>query len=153
MEIVSAYVSNNEIATSDLPELITTVAGQLRKVNAEPEQPTQEKPEPAVSVRRSVRPDHLVCLVCGKPQKILKRHLAVKHDVTPARYRERFELKPDYPMVAPKYAQARREFALEAGLGRPKKSARRPQGSIGGYVSEHVTARPGCWSLRSVLPE
>ena len=84
-----------------------------------------EKPEPAVSVRRSVRPDHLVCLICGKKQKLLKRHLAVEHELTPNQYRETFGLKPDYPMVAPNYAQQRRELALSIGLGRPKKPARR----------------------------
>ena len=123
-EIVSAYVSNNKIAPSELGGLITTVAGQLSKVGAEPEQPAEEKPEPAVSVRRSIRPDHLVCLVCGKPQKMLKRHLAVRHELTPAEYRERFGLKPDYPMAAPNYAQQRREVALASGLGRPKPARR-----------------------------
>jgi predicted transcriptional regulator len=120
-EIVSAYVSNNNIASSELGGLITTVAGQLSKVGAEPEQGAEEKPEPAVSVRRSVRPDHLVCLICGKKQKLLKRHLAVEHQFTPNQYRETFGLKPDYPMVAPNYAQQRRELALSFGLGRPKK--------------------------------
>jgi predicted transcriptional regulator len=120
-EIVSAYVSNNKIAPSDVAALITAVADQLSKVGAEPEQPTEEKSEPAVSVRRSVRPDHLVCLICGKPQKLLKRHLAVRHHLTPAQYRERFGLKPDYPMTAPNYAQQRQEVALATGLGRPKK--------------------------------
>ena len=67
-EIVSAYVSNNKIAPSEPAGLITTVAGQLRKVGAEPDQPAEEKPEPAVSVRRSIRLDHLVCLVCGRKQ-------------------------------------------------------------------------------------
>ena len=109
-KIVSAYVSNNAIAQSELPELITTVAGRLRKVGAEPEQPVEERRQPAVSVRQSIR---------------LKRHLAVKHGLTPAQYRERFDLKPDYPMAAPNYAQQRREFALRTGLGRPKKPARR----------------------------
>ena len=66
-----------------------------------------------------------MCLVCGKPQKILKRHLAVKHDVTPARYHERFELKPDYPMVAPNYAAQRSEFAKKIGLGRTASSSGR----------------------------
>ena len=127
-EIVSAYVSNNQIALSELAGLISAVAGQLGKVGAEPEQPAEEKPEPAVSVRRSVRPDHLVCLVCGKPQKMLKRHLAVRHELTPAGYRERFGLKPDYPMTAPNYAQQRREVALATGLGRPQKPARRGKG-------------------------
>jgi predicted transcriptional regulator len=131
VKIVSAYVSNNEIAQSELPELITTVAGRLRQGSSVPEQPAEERPEPAVSVRRSIRPDHLVCLVCGKPQKMLKRHLEVKHDLTPAEYRWRFGLKPDYPMAAPNYAQQRREFALQAGLGRPKKPARRGRRSPG----------------------
>jgi predicted transcriptional regulator len=118
--IVSAYVSNNKIALSVLAGLITTVAGQLSKVGAEPDQPAEEKPEPAVSVRRSIRPDHLLCLVCGKPQKLLKRHLAVQHELTPNQYRERFGLKPEYPMAAPNYVQQRREIALRTGLGRPK---------------------------------
>ena len=122
-EIVSAYVSNNHIAPSELAGLITTVAGQLSKVGAKPEQPAEEKPEPAVSVRRSIRPDHLVCLICGKPQKILKRHLAVQHDLTPGQYRERFGLKPDYPMAAPNYAQQRREVALTTGLGTAEEAA------------------------------
>jgi predicted transcriptional regulator len=129
VKIVSAYVSNNAIAVSELPELITTVAGRLSKVNAEPEPTAEEKPEPAVSVRRSLRADHLICLVCGKLQKMLKRHLAVKHGLTPGQYRQRFDLKPDYPMTAPNYAQLRRDFALQAGLGRPKKAARRPRRS------------------------
>jgi predicted transcriptional regulator len=72
-------------------------------------------------MRRSVRPDHLVCLVCGKKQKLLMRHLAVEHELTPNRYRETFGLKSDYPMVAPTYAQQRRELALSFRLGRPKK--------------------------------
>jgi predicted transcriptional regulator len=121
-EIVTAYVSNNQIATADLAGLITTVAGQLGKAGAEAEQATEEKPAPAVSVRRSIRPDHLVCLVCGQPQKLLKRHLAVRHDLSPAEYRERFRLKPNYPMTPPNYAQQRREVALATGLGRLKEA-------------------------------
>jgi predicted transcriptional regulator len=132
-EIVSAYVSNNQIAPSELAGLITTVAGQLSKLGDKPDQPAEEKLEPAVSVRRSIRPDHLICLVCGKPQKMLKRHLAIRHELTPAQYRERFGLKPDYPMAAPNYVQQRREVALRTGLGRPKKPARRARKS---------TARP-----------
>jgi predicted transcriptional regulator len=119
-EIVSAYVSNNKIAPADLAMLISTVARELVKAGTPVELPAEEKSEPAVSVRRSIRPDHLVCLICGKPQKVLKRHLAVQHDLTPAQYRERFGLKPDYPMAAPNYVQQRREIALRTGLGRPK---------------------------------
>jgi predicted transcriptional regulator len=126
-KIVSAYVSNTQIALSELAGLITTVAGQLGKVGAEPQQPAEAKAEPAVPVRHSIRPDHLVCLVCGKPQKMLKRHLRVRHNFSPAEYRERFGLKPDYPMTAPTYAQQRREVALASGLGRPRKPARRRQ--------------------------
>jgi predicted transcriptional regulator len=119
-EIVSAYVSNNKIAPTDLAMLIGTVAREMVKVGTPVELPAEEKPEPAVSVRRSIQPNHLICLGCGKPQKMLKRHLAVRHDLTPAQYRERFGLKPDYPMTAPNYAQQRREVALRTGLGRPK---------------------------------
>ena len=120
MKIVSAYLSNNTIDQSDLPELITTVASRLRAGGTVAEQPAEERHEPAVSVRRSIRPDHLVWLVCGQPQRMLKRHLAVQHDLTPAEYRGRFGLKPDYPMAAPNYARQRREVALATGLGRPK---------------------------------
>jgi predicted transcriptional regulator len=130
-KIVSAYVSNNTIAQSELAELITTVASRLRGGSAKPEQPAEERPEPAVSVRRSIRPDHLVCLVCGQAQKMLKRHLASRHDLTPAEYRERFGLKADYPMAAPNYAQQRRDLALQIGLGRPQRPApRRRRGSV-----------------------
>jgi predicted transcriptional regulator len=128
-EIVSAYVSNNSIASSELAGLITAVAGQLSQIGTEPEQPREERSEPAVSVRRSVRPDHLVCLICGKPQKMLKRHLAARHELSPAEYRARFGLKPEYPMTAPKYAQERREVALATGLG--KKPARRGRKTSG----------------------
>ena len=124
-EIVSAYVSNNKVTPSDLAMLISNVASEMAKIGTAVELPGEEKPEPAVSVRRSIQPNHLICLVCGKPQKVLKRHLAVRHDLTPAQYRERFGLKPDYPMAAPNYVQQRREVALRTGLGRPKKPARR----------------------------
>ena len=124
-EIGSAYVSNNETALSDVAALITAVAGQLSRIGTEPERAEIKKPEPAVPIRRSMQRDHLLCLVCGKPQKVLKRHLAVRHDLTPAQYRERFGLKPDYPMAAPSYAQRRREIALQTGQGRPEKLAGR----------------------------
>ena len=126
-EIVSAYVSNNETAPSEVAALITAVADQLSRIGTAPERAEVEKPEPAVPIRRSIQRDHLLCLVCGKPQKVLKRHLAVRHDLTPAQYRERFGLKPDYPMAAPSYVQRRQEVALRTGLGRLKKPARRPR--------------------------
>ena len=132
-EIVAAYVSSHTIRVPDVSNVINLVGIELASLGTKAEQNGLKKPEPAVSVRRSIRPDHLVCLICGKKQKLLKRHLAVEHEVTPDEYRQRLGLKPDYPMVAPNYAQQRRELALSIGLGRPKKPARRRQKS---------TARP-----------
>ena len=129
VKIVSAYVSNNTTAPADVAALISAVAGQLSRIGTEPEPAEVEKSEPAVPVRRSIQRDHLLCLVCGKPQKVLKRHLAVQHDLTPAQYRERFGLKPDYPMASPSYVQRRREVALQTGLGRLKKPGRRARKS------------------------
>jgi predicted transcriptional regulator len=125
VEIVTAYVAHNQVAASDLPTVISAVAGGLSTLDREPEADVPSKPEPAIPVRRSVRPDYLVCLICGKKQKLLKRHLAVEHELTPKQYRETFGLKPDYPMAAPSYSQQRRDLAHKIGLGRPKKSLRR----------------------------
>ena len=125
-EIVSAYVAHNALATSDLARLIGVVAAELRAVGREQE-PTAAKAEPAVPVRRSIHRDRLTCLVCGKRQKMLRRHLGVAHDLTPSAYRELFGLKPDYPMVAPSYSEERAELARKIGLGglRKKSTARR----------------------------
>jgi predicted transcriptional regulator len=132
VEIVSAYVAYNQVAASDLPKVISTVASGLRILGREPAAAVLDKPEPIVPVRRSIRPDYLVCLICGKKQKLLKRHLAVEHEVTPKQYRETFGLKSDYPMAAPSYAQQRRELALTIGLGRPKKVTQRRRGKAPG---------------------
>jgi predicted transcriptional regulator len=123
-QVASAYVSNNTIATADVGRLIAEIARELRTVVEGKPAPAPEQPAPAVSVRRSIGRDHLVCLACGKKQRMLKRHLATEHELTPDAYREMFGLKPDYPMVAPSYAEARRELALKIGLGRPKKPAK-----------------------------
>jgi predicted transcriptional regulator len=136
VEIVSAYLAYNQVAASDLPKVISTVAGTLRTLGQEPQTAVPSKPEPAVPVRRSVRPDRLLCLVCGKGQKLLKRHLAVAHELTPSQYRETFRLKPDYPMAAPSYSQQRRELAVKIGLGRPKKATgRRRRKAAGAEVA------------------
>ena len=124
-QVASAYVSNNTIATADVGRLIAEIARQLRAVGEDQQDPAPEKRAPAVSVRRSIGRDHLVCLACGKKQRMLKRHLAREHDLTPNAYREMFDLKPDYPMVAPSYAEARRELALKIGLGRPPKPTKK----------------------------
>jgi predicted transcriptional regulator len=119
----------NTIAPADLGDLIGAVSRALdalgREQAAEP-----GRPEPAVPVRRSIRDDHLVCLVCGKPQTVLRRHLAVAHQLTPQAYREQFGLKPDYPMAAPGYSRQRSEMAKRVGLGqraRAPSRRRRPR--------------------------
>lgn len=115
-DIVAAHVSNNSVAVSDLPTLIQNVHGALvglGTVEAEPE----VKPEPAVSVRASVKPDYIVCLEDGKKLKMLKRHLMTHYQMTPEQYRAKWNLPADYPMVAPNYAEQRRSLAKKIGLG------------------------------------
>jgi predicted transcriptional regulator len=124
-KIVVAYVTRNTIAPTDLGDLIGGVARALGTVGREQAEPV--KPEPAVPVRRSIHDDHLVCLVCGKPQKILRRHLEVAHQLTPEAYRERFGLKADYPMAAPGYSRQRSEMAKRVGLGRAPSRRRKPR--------------------------
>ncbi len=112
---------------ADLGELIGAVARALDALGRESTEPAPAKPEPAVPVRRSIQEDHLVCLVCGKQQKILRRHLAVAHQLTPAAYRELFGLMPDYPMTAPGYSRQRSEMARRAGLGQTAQPTPRTQ--------------------------
>jgi predicted transcriptional regulator len=116
-DIVSAHVSNNSVSAADLPSLITNIYGALAGLGqAAPV--VEEKPEPAVSVRASVKPDYIVCLEDGKKLKMLKRHLMTHYSLTPEQYRQRWNLPADYPMVAPNYAAKRRELAKKIGLGR-----------------------------------
>ncbi len=115
-DIVAAFVSNNSVQTADLPALIANVHNALQNV-ANPAQPkAEEKPTPAVPVKKSITPDALISLIDGKKYKTLKRHLA-GHGLTPAQYRERFGLPRDYPMVASAYAARRSELAKNLGLG------------------------------------
>lgn len=116
-DIVAAHVSNNTISVEDVPTLISTVYGALSNLgNAAPA--PEERPEPAVTVRASVKRDHLVCLEDGKKMKMLKRHLMTEHGMTPGEYRARWGLSADYPMVSPEYAETRRDLAVKIGLGR-----------------------------------
>jgi predicted transcriptional regulator len=116
-DIVAAHVSNNAVSVNDLTALITEVYGALAGLGvSEPEE--EARPEPAVSVRASVKRDHLVCLEDGKKMKMLKRHLMTEHGMTPDEYRQRWGLGADYPMVAPEYAETRRDLAVKIGLGR-----------------------------------
>ena len=116
-DIVAAHVSNNNVDVDDVPVLITNVYSALSSLGG-PVVIVDERPEPAVSVRASVKKDHLVCLDCGKKMKMLKRHLATEHDLTPEEYRARWDLPADYPMVAQEYAETRRDLAVKIGLGR-----------------------------------
>ncbi|MCF3933317.1 MucR family transcriptional regulator [Acuticoccus sp. M5D2P5] len=115
-EIVAAYVANNSVQPHDIQLLITDVHGALE--NAVKGMPEPEPLKPAVLVRKSVTPDHLVCLEDGRTYKSLKRHLQHQHNMTPAEYRERWGLPTNYPMVAPNYASARSDLAKRAGFGR-----------------------------------
>ena len=120
-EIVSAFVSHNQVRPVDVGHLVGLVGSRLASLAAEEANAVPPAPEPAVPIRRSIGKDQMTCLICGQKQKLLKRHLATAHELTPDQYRERFGLKSDYPMVAPSYAKARSEMALRIGLGRPKK--------------------------------
>ncbi len=115
-QIVSAHVSNNSIQAEALPALILSVYKTLTGTGVEPAQP--EKRQPAVPVKRSVFPDYIICLEDGKKLKMLKRHLKTAYDMTPDQYRARWELPPNYPMVAPNYAEHRSSLAKKIGLGR-----------------------------------
>ena len=120
-DIVSAYVSNNTIVASDLPGLIKDVCEGLAKAAAKSAAPAKEELKPAVSVRSSVTPDHIVCLEEGQKFKSLKRHIRTQHGLSPDEYRERWGLPYDYPMTAPNYAAERSRLAMKIGLGRKPK--------------------------------
>lgn len=124
-DIVAAHVGNNSVALGDIATLIANVHKALAGLSSA-EAPEQEevRPEPAVSIRSSVKHDYLVCLEDGKKMKMLKRHLSVHYNLTPAEYRQRWGLPADYPMVAPAYAERRRELAKTIGLGRIPKAGR-----------------------------
>jgi predicted transcriptional regulator len=115
-DIVSAHVSNNSVAVNDLPTLIQNVHVALSGLGGRAQEP-EAKPEPAVSIRSSVKPDFIVCLEDGKKLKMLKRHLMTHYQMTPDEYRQKWGLNSDYPMVAPNYAEQRRTLAKKIGLG------------------------------------
>jgi predicted transcriptional regulator len=116
-DIVSAYVSANQVAPQDLPALIRTVHTALREVSGAPQVAVEPSLEPAVAVKKSVTPDFIICLEDGKKFKSLKRHLRTRYAMTPEEYRTKWGLPHDYPMVAPNYAKARSDLAKRMGLG------------------------------------
>ena len=115
-DIVAAHVSNNQVASNDLSGLISAVHGALVSLG----QPAAAEPEaktPAVSIKASIKPDYIVCLICGSKQKMLKRHIQTAHGLSPADYRAEFNLPASYPLAAPNYAKRRSELAQASGLG------------------------------------
>jgi predicted transcriptional regulator len=116
-DIVGAHVAHNNVPTGDIAALIQSVHTALKGLGQPPE-PVVEKQEPAVSIRASVKPDHIVCLEDGKKLKMLKRYLRTNYDMSPDEYRRKWNLPSDYPMVAPNYAEKRRTLAHSIGLGR-----------------------------------
>lgn len=115
-DIVSSFVSNNALATEDITPLINEVYKALSSAGVETLS-IEDRPQPAVPIKRSITPDFLICLEDGKKLKMLKRHLKTAYNMTPEQYRERWGLPPDYPMVAPSYAEKRSKLAKDIGLG------------------------------------
>ena len=124
-DIVSAYVSNNSVPASDLPALISEVHSALSRVSGGAAPVVQaEAPKPAIPVKKSITADYLICLEDGKKFKSLKRHLRTQYNMSPEQYREKWGLPPDYPMVAPNYAEARSQLAKKMGLGQQRRKRR-----------------------------
>jgi len=119
-QIVSAHVSNNSVTPDSLPSLIQDVYRTLADMGRET--PAADKLQPAVPIKKSIFPDHIICLEDGKKLKMLKRHLKTAYNLTPDQYRERWGLAPDYPMVAPNYARHRSTLAKKIGLGTKPRS-------------------------------
>ena len=127
-DIVSAYVSNNSVPSGELPSLIGDIHAALLRVGGGSVEVPAEAPKPAVSLKKSVTPDYIICLEDGKKFKSLKRHLRTQYNMTPEQYREKWGLPVDYPMVAPNYAKARSELAKEMGLGQQRRKRRTARG-------------------------
>ncbi|HMA49668.1 MAG TPA: MucR family transcriptional regulator [Magnetospirillaceae bacterium] len=118
VEVVAAYVGNNAVQANQIPDLIHTIYNSLSQADGQVTEVKAEAPRPAVSIKRSVTPEFIICLEDGKKLKMLKRHLRTTYNMTPDDYRAKWGLPPDYPMVAPNYAAQRSEFAKKIGLGR-----------------------------------
>lgn len=124
-DVVASYVSNNPVPVGELPGLIESIHASLSNLTS-PQPAAEEKLVPAVSIKKSVTNDYIICLEDGKQFKSLKRHLGVHYNMTPEQYRAKWNLPSDYPMVAPGYAAARSELAKKFGLGRKPGPAAKP---------------------------
>jgi predicted transcriptional regulator len=121
-DIASAYVGANSVAASDLPGLITGIFGALSGIDTSLEEPAEPQ-SPAVSIKKSITDDYLICLEDGRRFKSLKRHLRSKYNLSPEAYREKWGLPKTYPMVAPAYAATRSSLAKQMGLGQGGREA------------------------------
>lgn len=143
--LVAAYVSNNSVPTADLPKLIGDIHAALRSLGAVVPIEAEKKLEPAVSVRKSITADFIICLEDGKKFKSLKRHIRTQYGLTPAEYRQKWNLPADYPMVAPSYAEARSALAKASGLGQLRKGAApapEPVGEVATAAAESPRRAP-----------
>ncbi len=136
-QIVSAYVANNAVVAGDLPGLIGDVHSALSRASSNMIQTPKEELKPAVAVKKSLTPDYIICLEDGKKFKSLKRHLRTHYNMSPEEYREKWGLEPNYPMVAPNYAEARSNLAKKMGLGQRKGAVARSavSGERPGWIS------------------
>lgn len=123
-DVVSAYLSHNSVPSGEIPNLISQIYAALKRVSAGQTASVSDPPKPAVSIKRSVTPEYIVCLEDGLKFKSLKRHLRTRYNLTPDQYREKFGLPSDYPMVAPNYAAARSKLAKDMGLGQQRRRRR-----------------------------
>ena len=119
--IVSAYVSNNAVAAGDISSLISQVHNALLRISNGQSETPADVVKPAIAVKKSITPEYIICLEDGKKFKSLKRHLRTQYSMTPEAYREKWDLPPDYPMVAPNYAAARSQLAKQMGLGQQRR--------------------------------
>jgi predicted transcriptional regulator len=127
-DVVSQYLKKNPVSAAELPSIISAVHGALSGHTVAPPAPPEQRPEPAVPIRRSITPEYLICLEDGKKLKMLKRHLATAYGMTPDDYRQRWNLPADYPMVAPQYAEQRSALAKQIGLGSRPRTGKKTRG-------------------------
>ena len=145
-QILSSYLSNNTVAAADLPSVIENVkkafGGSADAISTSPSDSATKTWQPAVSVKKSITPDAVICLCCGQRFKTLKRHLQTNHQLSPQEYRAAFELKSDYPLVAPNYAARRSDLAKSLGLGRKAgaRPAQKKRGARGSTKKATVAA-------------
>ena len=140
-DIITAYVSHNPVPAKGLPEVIKAVHSILEQLARSQEEQPVATAKPAVPIKRSVTRDYLICLEDGKKLKMLKRYLRSRYDMSPEEYRAKWGLPPDYPMVAPSYAEKRSEFAKQIGLGRGGKRGKRTKAAASRTTIGKTTAK------------